>query len=70
MDFNTSGEYSFSSVKPFDLVFSRFLLSESTYLVNSTITNNLSTCLTLTQVAFQTPKNSFQEDYSSFTESS
>ena len=68
MEFTTSAEYAFSSVKPFDLVFSRVPLSDSSYLVNSTITNNLSTCLTLTRVALQTPQNSFQEEYNSFTE--
>ena len=68
MEFTASGEYSFSSIKPFDLVFSRVLLSDSSYLVNSTITNNLATCLTITRVALQTAQNSFQEDYNSFTE--
>ena len=69
MEFAASGEYSFSSIKPFDLVFSRIPLSDSSCLVNSTITNNLATCLTITRVALQTAQNSFQEDYNSFTES-
>ncbi|KAK8816304.1 hypothetical protein WA556_001249 [Blastocystis sp. ATCC 50177/Nand II] len=68
MEFAASGEYSFSSIKPFDLVFSRIPLSDSSCLVNSTITNNLATCLTITRVALQTAQNSFQEDYNSFTE--
>ena len=68
MEFAASGEYSFSSIKPFDLVFSRTPLSDSSCLVNSTITNNLATCLTITRVALQTAQNSFQEDYNSFTE--
>lgn len=67
MEFVASAAYAFSSVKPFDLVFSRTLLSDASYLVNSTITNRLSTCLTLTSVRLQTPSDAFQETFNSLT---
>lgn len=65
MEFVVSADYTFSSVKPFDLVFSRTLLSDASYLVNSTITNRLSTCLTLTSVRLQIPSDAFQETFNS-----
>ncbi|KAK8806006.1 hypothetical protein WA171_007092 [Blastocystis sp. BT1] len=43
MEFVASANLSFESIKPFDLAFSRFQLNSDSYMINTTLTNRLST---------------------------
>lgn len=63
-----TGEYSFHSVKPFNLSFTRYQLSSTSYLINSTITNNLTKPLTITSVSVYNLISSMQEIYNSYSE--
>ena len=63
-----STQYTFDTVKPFNLSFNRYQMSDTSYLINSTITNTLSTPFTITGFSAYNIVPDFQETYNSFTE--
>ena len=67
-NFTKVQDYSFLSVKPFDLAFSRFQLSENNYVINSTLTNRLPTEMIITKIYLQVPTKAIEVTYNSFSE--
>lgn len=66
--FTLAEEYSFLSVKPFSLAFTRYQLNDTSYLINSIIINNLSKPMTITHIRIDNLISSLQETYNSFSE--
>lgn len=66
--YTVSSELSFQVVKPFSLAFTRYQLSNTSYLINSTITNNLSKPLTITNISIYNMASFVKESYNSFNE--
>lgn len=67
-NFTKVQDYSFLSVKPFDLAFSRFQLSENNCVINSTLTNRLPTEMIITKIYLQVPTKAIEVTYNSFSE--
>ena len=63
-----TGELSFTTVKPFTLAFTRYPMSDTSYLIHSIITNNMKQPLTITKVEIYNLLPSLQETYNSFSE--
>lgn len=61
-------ELSFTTVKPFTLAFTRYPMSDTSYLIHSIITNNMKQPLTITKVEIYNLLPSLQETYNSFSE--
>lgn len=66
--FTFAEEYSFLSVKPLSLAFTRYQLNDTSYLINSTVINNLSKPMTITHIRIDNLISSLQETYNSFSE--